>query len=148
MKPNPDFTDPDDFPERGFDVPAVEAIGRSTAQPEVLALESFLTQRGAGRSEIGDAGMHKRGRNQTGKMWDRIVDRQALSDAVVVQRRHELRAEYESLVAAGSIRPPTKDERLAKVAQGHPDNPSVQAARRVLERRSSAMSVPAVEVAV
>jgi len=45
------------------------------------------------------------------------------------------RSEYDRLVELGEVRPPTDQESLERTAQGHDDNPTVQAARRVLEKR-------------
>lgn len=50
------------------------------------------------------------------------------------QQRDALRIEYNRLVEAGGIRPPTYIEALIKKACGHEDNLSVQAARRVLAK--------------
>lgn len=47
---------------------------------------------------------------------------------------------YEEAIAAGLIRDFTPDERLALKADGHDDNPSVQAARRVLAKRKGRMT--------
>ena len=46
-----------------------------------------------------------------------------------------MRQEYEAAVEAGDVRPPTRIERLKATANGHPDNASVQAARRILSKQ-------------
>jgi hypothetical protein len=51
------------------------------------------------------------------------------------ERREKLRKEYAEKVAKGEIRPPSRTELLIATAQGHPDNESTQAARRLLERQ-------------
>lgn len=51
------------------------------------------------------------------------------------QRRQQAKQEYQSMVASGQVRPPTKIEQLLKVASGLGDKESVIAARRVLEKR-------------
>jgi len=48
--------------------------------------------------------------------------------------RDRLREEFEARLAAGAIRLYTRRERLERTAAGHPDNPSVQAARRLLTK--------------
>jgi len=61
-------------------------------------------------------------------METKLLDLQAKRDAT--------RAAYEQAVAEGKIRcpaPPTLEER----ASGHPDNPSVQAALRLLEKKKA-----------
>jgi hypothetical protein len=52
----------------------------------------------------------------------------------VERRRNELRQSYADEVEAGTVRPPSRVERLKRTAQGHPDNESVQAARRLLKK--------------
>ena len=53
------------------------------------------------------------------------------------QRRENARNEYRTLVEQGKIRPPSVLEALTQTASGHPDNPSVQAAQKVVEKRES-----------
>ena len=57
-------------------------------------------------------------------------------------QKEEARKEYRQKIAKGELREPTKQEakereiaKLIKTANGHEDNPSVQAARRVLAKR-------------
>lgn len=50
---------------------------------------------------------------------------------------------YQDAVARGEVRDLTPAERLAKAAEGHPDNPSTQAAQRVLEKRKARGALPA-----
>ncbi len=49
--------------------------------------------------------------------------------------RAALRTQYDNLVAKGSTRPPSYIESLISKAQGHSDNASVQAARRLLAKK-------------
>ncbi len=51
------------------------------------------------------------------------------------KRRLEAIGEYNSLVESGQVRPLTPIERTIRKANGHPDNPSVQAARRMCIKR-------------
>lgn len=53
-------------------------------------------------------------------------------------RRKDLAVAYEEMYAKGDIRPPTRIELLLETASGHDDNLSVQAARRILERKGIA----------
>jgi hypothetical protein len=101
--------------------------------PEVMTFEAFAAKHGASRSDFGDAGAHKRGRNQSNKQWNRIVKFLGQRSALVAEKRDSLRAEFEAAKEAGLIREPTRIERLQAAAAGHPDNPSVQAAKRLLE---------------
>ena len=52
-----------------------------------------------------------------------------------MRKRQETRDLYYSLVDKGKIIPKTKEELLIERANGHSDNPSVQAARRVCKKR-------------
>lgn len=51
------------------------------------------------------------------------------------QRRNAAKLEYWKKVESGELRPLTEVERTLRTAKGHPDNPSVQAARRMAEKR-------------
>ena len=51
------------------------------------------------------------------------------------ERRSKATEEYNALVESGQVRPLTSIERTIRRANGHPDNPSVQAARRMCEKR-------------
>ena len=52
-----------------------------------------------------------------------------------VEARKKAKAEYRRKIENGELREPTVIEKLEKAAAGHPDNESVQAARRALEKR-------------
>ena len=99
----------------------------------MIDLEPWLTEQGASELDIGEPAMHRQPRS-TPKSRHRLAKLQNGKDAALCARRAELRAEYERLVAAGELRPRTRRERLEDTAAGHPDNPSVQAARRILAR--------------
>lgn len=49
--------------------------------------------------------------------------------------REAAKAEYGQMLEKGKVRPLTEIERTIRTANGHPDNPSVQAARRMAEKR-------------
>jgi hypothetical protein len=103
-------------------------VGR---EPVVMGEEAYLAAQGAGRGAMGDAGLHKRGRNQSNNVWGGMVRQQAAKDAKVVARREILRDDYAHLVSEGQLRPPTRQEKIIATANGHPDNEAVQAARRI-----------------
>ncbi len=50
-------------------------------------------------------------------------------------KRTKAKQEYYRLLEAGEIIEPSHDEQVIKKANGHPDNKSVQAARRLCEKR-------------
>lgn len=69
------------------------------------------------------------------KTWTSIVDAQADKDWELIERRRLLRIEYQHKVANGELRPPTRTEQLIEIAKGDPLLESVQAARRLLDKR-------------
>lgn len=71
------------------------------------------------------------------------TDRQQRKDAkqakkigeAYMKQREEIRNLYNEYVSEGKIIPKTKEELMIERANGHPDNESVQAARRMCEKR-------------
>jgi hypothetical protein len=55
---------------------------------------------------------------------------------------HDLRAVYAQMLGMGYFREPTDAERLVTTARGHPDNQSVQAARRICTKRGVVWTDP------
>lgn len=51
-----------------------------------------------------------------------------------MEKTAQAQKEYKELVDSGKVRPPTRMEELTNRASGHPDNQSVQAARRLLKK--------------
>lgn len=51
------------------------------------------------------------------------------------EKRQQAKQRYQELVSQGKIVPPTRLHELVRTAAGHPDNASVQAARRSLLKR-------------
>ena len=102
---------------------------------KVMTEEDYLASKGYGMSALGDAGLHKAHSRMSSKQWKPIVLRQKEKDKEWQRKRDELRQEYRNKVANGEIRPPGHIEKLIETARGHDDNPSVQAARRILKKR-------------
>jgi hypothetical protein len=96
----------------------------------VISEETYLSINGASRQDIGDAAFHKNKGNNSDKTWSKMVNAQAEKDRNLIARREELRKEYYT----GELRPPTRLEKLITIANGHPDNESVIAARRILDK--------------
>ena len=101
----------------------------------VMDEETYLTVNGASRQDIGDSALHKNRGNNSDKTWTKIVDAQAKKDTDLVNRREELRKEYNDKVAKGELRPPTRMEHLISTANGMEENEATQAARRILTKR-------------
>lgn len=101
--------------------------------PLVATEEEYLERHGVGLSALGEPAMHKLpGVRESNRR--RLIARQAGLDHAWSERRAALRREYRERVAAGTVRPPTRQERMVAVARGHEDRESVQAARRVCLR--------------
>jgi hypothetical protein len=98
--------------------------------PKVIDEEAYLTQHGASRQDIGECALHKN--IPYGNIRKRLIEYQAKKDGELITKREVLREAYRAKVSAGEIRPPTRTERLIAIANGHPDNEAVQAARRLL----------------
>lgn len=94
--------------------------------------EEFLVRHGA-RYSFGDCGAHSRGLNQRSRSGAKATLKLlADQDTQLFARRESLREIYRDKVSSGEIVPPTRRQKLEKVAGGHPDRPDVQAARRLL----------------
>ena len=104
-------------------------------QPPIIEEETYLAMNGASRQSIGDSALHKNKGSNSDKTWRKIVDAQAQKDAFLCARREVLREEYAQMIAKGAIRLPTRMEKLISSANGHPDNESVMASRRICEKR-------------
>jgi len=100
---------------------------------QIIDEETYLSINGASRQDIGDSALHKN--IGTGRAKRQTIERQSKLDHDLLIRREQLRQEYQSKVKSGEIRPPARIEKLVATAQGHPDNLSVQAARKLLEKR-------------
>jgi len=120
----------------GKAVPAKVLLPYPDLQPRVIDEEAFLTQNGASRQDIGECALHKN--IPEGNIRKRLIEAQAAKDRTLVEKRATLREEYRSKIAAGEIRPPSRIEQLIATANGHPDNESVQAARRLLVKQGLA----------
>jgi hypothetical protein len=101
---------------------------------KIIEEETYLSINGACRQDIGDAAFHKNKGNNSDKTWSKMVNAQAEKDRNLIKRREELRKEYWEKVNTGELRPPTRFEKLISIANGHPDNESVIAARRILDK--------------
>jgi hypothetical protein len=100
----------------------------------VISLEEYLPQNGAG-SIYGDPGLHRSSESMGKKTWNRLVEAQRKKDNATEAKRLMLTEQYNKKVEAGELRPPNYIEGLLATANGHPDNESTQAARRLLKKR-------------
>jgi len=100
----------------------------------VLTEEEYLALHGAPHLEGAEPALHRLPgglpKSRKGKIMEKVHSRMLQ----IERRRDELRQLYADEVEAGTVRPPSRVERLRRTAQGHPDNESVQAARRLLKK--------------
>ena len=106
------------------------AAQATSSEVKVMDVETFLAVNGASMPQ--NAALHRSSNKISRKVWSKMVDHQAAEARAVCDKRQELRKEYQRLVDKGEMRPPTRKERLMETASGHPDNESVQAARRLV----------------
>lgn len=104
--------------------------------PRAQSLEEYLARRGLG-SPVSDFNLDKVRIPHGETLRQRNARQKSQQQA---QTEHEAKraaatAEYNKLVSEGKLRAPTRIESLLKIAKGHSDNQSVQAARRTLEKR-------------
>ena len=111
--------------------PAAPVAAQATSsEVKVMDVETFLAVNGASMPQ--NAALHRSSNKISRKVWSKMVDHQAAESRAVCDKRQELREEYQRLVDKGEMRPPTRKESLMQTASGHPDNESVQAARRLV----------------
>lgn len=105
-------------------------------EPIVMDEETYLAIKGFGRNTMGDSALHKNKGRNSDKQWKKIIENQAKKDAIIYEKRNELRKEFAKKLASGEYRLPTRIETLIKTANGHEDNDSTHAARRLLEKQN------------
>jgi hypothetical protein len=113
-------------PELAAKVPAAKGV------PEVITEEEYLSKNGAPFMGGAEPALHKN--IQEGRAKQQAIAKVSKDMQANIDRRVQLREEYQAKVASGEIRPPTRNEKLIRTAQGNPDNESVQAARRILDK--------------
>jgi len=99
---------------------------------QVIDEETYLATHNASRQDYGEAALHKN--IPFGNKRKRLIAWQNAKDRDLSARRETLRKEYNDKVISGEIRPPTRMERLIATASGMDENPSTQAARRILSK--------------
>ena len=108
----------------------------SASQPRVMSLDEFMGAKGVSSPLSGYMDDKIRlPQGETQRQSERRQKEAAKARVEYEKKREAARVEYKALVDSGKVRPPTEIERRLKVAQGRSENASVQAARRVLEKR-------------
>ena len=123
-------------PETEKSSEAAEKAEEKTGDPEVMSLDQFLASRGVA-APISDFMIDKLKipHGLTARQEQQFHKEAEAARNAYHNKRDAAIEEYERLVAEGKIRKPTIIEEALRKAHGHPDNPSVQAARRVLKKR-------------
>ena len=107
----------------------------ATAGARVMSLDEYYSEKGVPFA-VSNWNLDKvKTGFETARAKERRLKEGEAVAAAHAEKRAAARNEYEALVAAGKVRPPTNVEKLLRTATGHPDNASVQAARRVLTKR-------------
>ena len=104
----------------------------SDTKKSVMSEDDYLNAKGA--QFEANAAFHRNPRGVT-KTLQKAKDAQAKKNEEISKVRNELRSEYSQKVSNGEVRPPSRLETLVARANGNADNESVQAARRLLEKR-------------
>ena len=122
----------------------VKSSGKSSSKTEKaesakrMTLDEYLGSKGLS-SPVSDFmidktklphGLTQRGKEKLRKEADKAANEYQEKRAATIK-------EYKRLVKEGKIVAPTSSEQLNKIAEGHPDNVSTQAAKRVLEKRAA-----------
>lgn len=127
---------PEPAPTLAAPVQEPDRLREKMGEPRVIDFEDFANENGASRLAFGEAGLHKRG-HMSDTAHRRAMRTMIERDEKLATRRAELQNQYDAAVKRGEIRPMTSEERLEQTAQGDENMPSVQAARRVLEKRAA-----------
>ena len=98
----------------------------------VMSEEDYLSSHGFGMEALGEFAFHSGREGTSRQTWKRLLKIQQERDRQWEDERKRLRKEYWTKVKNGEFRPPSRIERLIQIANGHPDNRSVQAAIRLL----------------
>ena len=123
-------------PETEKSSEAAGKVEEKAGEPEVMSLDQFLGLRGVA-APISDFMIDKLKipHGLTARQEQQFHKEAEAARNAYHNKRDAAIEEYERLVAEGKIRKPTIIEEALRKAHGLPDNPSVQAARRVLKKR-------------
>lgn len=112
----------------------------STSSPRIMTEEEYLSSKGFAFMGYTEAGMHVSNSNVSNRQKKQNVELVQSRAREYDNKRAELRKEYNNLVKQGKMRAPTNYERILMKSKGNPDNPDVQAAKRLLEKYKQRMN--------
>lgn len=101
-----------------------------------VSLASFLAERGLGAAWFSEPALHRSSEHISPGQRRRQLAHFEKQAAQYAENRHAAVRAYQAAVEDGEIEQPHMShvERLTLTAAGHPDNPSVQAAQRLLAK--------------
>ena len=109
----------------------------SAGGPKAMTEQEYLDSKGVGDASSGWVLDKLRGNRQLGTQRgrERFYRERNKAEEEYQKKREQAKQEYKEKVKNGELRDKTKIERMIETANGHPDNPSTQAARRMAEKR-------------
>ena len=101
-----------------------------------ISLNDYLAQKGV-LSPFSDFMLDKLRipHGLTARGWERLQKEAEKVRITYAEKRQQAIMEYNALLASGEIQAPSKLQLLLATANGHPDNASTQASRRLLRKR-------------
>jgi hypothetical protein len=98
-----------------------------------VSRDSFMAQQGAASMGHSEPALHRLPGVKDNRKQE-LIARQAEKATEWQSKRDTASTQYDEAVQRGEVREPTRIERLATAAGGHPDNESTQAAIRLLSK--------------
>lgn len=108
---------------------------KSGGGPTLMDKDQYLAIKGVNQFNWADDKIRSNRTIATQRGKERFKKQYDQAAAKYQANRDKAISEYNDLVKTGKVRPRTQAEKMFQNAQGHSDNRSVQAARRVLNKR-------------
>lgn len=129
---------PERFAQRGKEAAETGATAKGSQSEQLVpaqTFDQFSVSRGVQATAPSFPEAHRSEAKVSEPSKKAMMQRIAQAGAEWSAQREALRAEYESALQAGTIRQPTRIERLQEIAKG--EGTAAEAARRVLEKHSA-----------
>ncbi len=108
--------------------------GGGGGSPEVMTYEQFAAKSGASGA-LEEHGALRFPHGITERQQKKLRKANAAKLEAGITESKATREAYNQAIKSGQIRPPSRIESLMATAKGHSDNPSTQAARRILKKQ-------------
>ncbi len=118
-----------------------EAAGASSAEVEVATFDEYAAKRGVPSSAPSFPEAHRAPGGVSKASAKAMAGRIAKASAAWQAQRASMLREYKAAVKAGTVRAPSRAERLTETARG--EGPAAEAARRLLERQRHTQALKA-----